>query len=124
MPEFRRSRRKMDGAGIKAAGAMAPLPGLDIKFAHRRAVAGKVDQIFIALNAPPPLNVFGRAVEAADQFAFRAAAQSAWRPWTRRVDALLVEARAAATDRRESIAFAVERGSACNGASLRLKRLG
>jgi hypothetical protein len=88
MPEFRRSRSEMDAARIKAAGATAPLPGLDMKVVHQRAVAGKADQIFIALNAPP------------------------------------VEARAAATDRRESIAFAAERGSACNGASLRLKRLG
>jgi hypothetical protein len=123
MPEFRRSRSEIDAAGIKAAGATAPLSGLDMKFVHQRAVAGKADQIFIALKVPP-FTVFGRALEAANQFAFRVAAQCAWRPWTRRVEAPPVEVRVAATDRRESIAFAAERGSACHGASLRLKRLG
>jgi hypothetical protein len=69
MPEFTRSRNEMDAA-IKAAGATAPLPGLDMKFVHQCAVAGKADQILIALTAPP------------------------------------VAARAGATDRQESIAFA------------------
>jgi hypothetical protein len=122
MPEVRRSRSEMNAAGIKAAGATAPLPGRDMKFVHQRAVADKADQIFIALTAPPPFNVLGRALEAASQSAFRVTAQSAWRPRTNRVEVL--EAGVAATDRRESIAFAAQRGSACNGTSLRPKRLG
>jgi hypothetical protein len=121
MPEFRRSRSEMNAARIKAAGATAPLPGLDMKFVHQREVADQADQIFIALRAPP-FNVLGRAPEAASQSAFRVTAQSAWRPLSKRV--VVLEACVAATDRRESIAFAAQRGSACNGASLRPKRLG
>jgi hypothetical protein len=124
MPQFRRSRSEMNAAGTKAAGATAPLPGLDMKFVRQRTVAGEADQIFIALKGSPPFNVCGRSLEAADQFAFRLSAQSARWPWTRRVEALPVKACVAATDRRESIAFAVERGSARNGAFVRLTRLG
>jgi hypothetical protein len=119
MPEFRRSRSEMNPAGINAAGATAPLAGLDMKFVHQREVADQPDQIFIALRAPP-FNVLGRALEAASRSAFRVTAQ--WRPLTKRV--VVLEACVTATDRRESIAFAAQCGSACNGASLGPKRLG
>jgi hypothetical protein len=39
MPQFRRSRSKNGAPGIAAAGAC--LPGLNVKFVHQRAVAGK-----------------------------------------------------------------------------------
>jgi hypothetical protein len=119
MPEFRRSRSELDAAGIEGAGAAACLPGLDLKFVQQRAVAG-ADQIFIARKGAPPFNAFGRALEAANPLAFSArAARSAWRPWTRWVEALPAEGSAAATDQQECIAFTTQRGSACSG-TLRL----
>jgi hypothetical protein len=79
----------------EAAGATAGLPGHDTTFVQQRAVASKADRIFIALKAAPPFN--GRAPQAANPFAFWAQAASVWRSRTRWV----VEAPAAATDRRE-----------------------
>jgi hypothetical protein len=109
MPEFRRSRSELDAAGIGACGATACLAGLELKFSQQRAVAGKADQIFIALKAAAP---FGRAPQAARPLAFSAhTARSVRRPRTRWVEALPAEACAAA--------LAAQRTSACSG-TLRL----
>jgi hypothetical protein len=69
MPEFRRSRNEMDAAGIEAAGAR--LPRLDMKFVQQRAVEGEANQIFPRLSVAAPFKAFGRALEAANQFALR-----------------------------------------------------
>jgi hypothetical protein len=69
MPEFRRSRNEMDAAGIEAAAAR--LPGLDMTFVQQRAVEGEADQIFLRLSVAAPFDAFGRAREAANQFASR-----------------------------------------------------
>ena len=62
--------------------ATAHLPGLDIEIMHRRAVEGHGEQISINLKAVPSFEAFGRALEAANPFAFWAqAAQLAWLPW-------------------------------------------
>jgi hypothetical protein len=113
MPEFRRSRSELDAAGIEAARATARPSGLDLKFSQRRAVAGKADQLFIALKGAPP---FGRALEAARPLAFWAqTARSARRSRTRWVEALPAEAGAGATDRQKCVALAAQRRSACSG---------
>jgi hypothetical protein len=103
MPQFRRSRSEMDAAGTRAAGARAP--GLDMKFVQQRAVAGKADQILIRLGAVPPFNAFGRALEAANRFAFRAQAAPVRLAAVDEVWGAAVEACAAAPDRRECIAL-------------------
>jgi hypothetical protein len=62
--------------------ATARLPGLDIEIVHWRAVEGDAEQISINLRAVPSFEAFGRALEAANPFAFWAqAAQLAWLPW-------------------------------------------
>jgi hypothetical protein len=62
--------------------ASAHLPGLDIEIMHRRAVEGNAEQISINLKAVPSFEAFGRALEAANPFAFWAqAAQRAWLTW-------------------------------------------
>jgi hypothetical protein len=62
--------------------ATAHLPGLDIEIMHWRAVGGHAEQISVNLRAVPSFEAFGRALEAANPFAFWAqAAQLAWLPW-------------------------------------------
>jgi hypothetical protein len=62
--------------------ASAQLPGLDIEIMHRRPVEGHGEQISINLRAVQSFEAFGRALEAANPFAFWAqATQLAWLPW-------------------------------------------
>jgi len=71
-----------DGAATGRTRASARLPGLDIEIMHRRAVDHHAEQISINLKAVPSFEAFGRALEAANPFAFWAqAAQLAWLPW-------------------------------------------
>src|SRR5262245_742076 len=73
---------EVDAAETGTTGAAARLPGLDIEIMHRRAVEGDAEQISINLRAAPSFEAFGRALEAANPFAFWAqAAQLAWLPW-------------------------------------------
>lgn len=73
---------KVDAAETGTTRATAHLPGLDIEIMHRRAVEGHAEQISINLRAVPSFEAFGRALEAANPFAFWAqAAQLAWLPW-------------------------------------------
>jgi hypothetical protein len=75
--------------GHDATRATARLPGLDIEIVRRRAVGGDAEQISINLTAAPSFEVFGRALEAANPFAYWAqAAQLAWQPWLSAVRAL------------------------------------
>jgi hypothetical protein len=61
--------------------ATAHLPGLDIEIMHWRAVGGHAEQISVNLRAVPSFEALGRALEAANPFAFWAqAAQLAWLP--------------------------------------------
>ncbi len=46
------------------------LPGVDIEIMHRRAVEDDAEQIYIDLRAAPSFEAFGRALEAANPFAF------------------------------------------------------
>jgi len=82
MPEFKRGRGQIDAAGMDATRATARLPGLDIEIVHRRAVEDGAEQICINLRAVPSFEAFGRALEAANPFAFWAqVAQLTWQPW-------------------------------------------
>jgi hypothetical protein len=73
---------EVDAAATATTRATARLPGLDIEIMHRRAVEGHAEQISINLRAVPSFEAFGRALEAANPFAFWAqAAQLAWLPW-------------------------------------------
>jgi hypothetical protein len=73
---------EVDAAATGTTRATARLPGLDIEIMHRRAVEGHAEQISINLRAVPSFEAFGRALEAANPFAFWAqAAQLAWLPW-------------------------------------------
>jgi hypothetical protein len=82
VPEFNRRHGEMGAAATDAIRATARLPGLDIEIVHRRAVEDDAEQISINLRARPSFEAFGRAVEAANPFAFWAqAAQLAWQPW-------------------------------------------
>jgi hypothetical protein len=44
-------------------------PRLDMKFVQQCAVEGEADRIFLGLSVAAPVNAFGRALDAADQFA-------------------------------------------------------
>ena len=84
MQEFKRTTRdgEVKDAETGTTRATARLPGLDIEIMHRRAVKGHAEQISINLRAVPSFEAFGRALEAANPFAFWAqAAQLAWLPW-------------------------------------------
>ena len=84
MQEFKRTTRdgEVKAAETGTTRATARLPGLDIEIMHRRAVKGHAEQISINLRAVPSFEAFGRALEAANPFAFWAqAAQLAWLPW-------------------------------------------
>ena len=73
---------EVDAAETGTTRATARLPGLDIEIMHRRALEGHAEQISINLTAVPSFEAFGRALEAANPFAFWAqAAQLAWLPW-------------------------------------------
>jgi hypothetical protein len=82
--EFKATTREgeVNAAETGTTRASARLPGLDIEIMHRRAVEGHAEQISINLKAVPSFEAFGRALEAANPFAFWAqAAQLAWLPW-------------------------------------------
>ena len=82
MPEFKRGHGQIDAAGMDATRATARPPGLDIEAMHRRAVEDGAEQICINLRAVPSFEAFGRALEAANPFGFRAqVAQLTWQPW-------------------------------------------
>jgi hypothetical protein len=79
--EFERHHGEM-ATGADTTRATAYLPGLDIEIVHRRAVENDAEQISIILRAAPSFHAFGRALEAANPFAFWAqAAELAWQPW-------------------------------------------
>jgi hypothetical protein len=81
VPEFRVWQDEKDPEN-NATRATARLPGLNVEIVHRRAVEGDAEQISINLTAAPSFEAFGRALEAANPFAFWAqAAQLAWQPW-------------------------------------------
>jgi hypothetical protein len=89
--EFKGTTREGKGETTEAGAtrAIARLPGLDIEIMHWHAHDN--EQISIGLKATPSFEAFGRALEAANPFAFWArAAQLAWLPWfeTARVLAL------------------------------------
>ncbi len=82
MADFNGHRGKVDAAETDDTRAVARLPGLDIEIVHRRAVEGDAEQISIILRAAPSFEALGRALEAANPFAFWAqTAQLAWLPW-------------------------------------------
>jgi hypothetical protein len=84
MQEFKGTTRdgEVNAAETGTTRATAHLPGLDIEIMHRRAVEGDGEQISINLKAVPSFEAFGRALEAANPFAFWVqAAQLAWLPW-------------------------------------------
>jgi hypothetical protein len=62
--------------------ARARLPGLDIDVVHSRSPDGESEQISITLKAMPSFQAFGRALEAANPFAFWVTTMRlAWLPW-------------------------------------------
>ena len=62
--------------------AVAHLPGLDIAIEHRRSPNADAELISIQLQAMPSFEAFGRALDAANPFAFWVkAAQLVWMPW-------------------------------------------
>ena len=74
------SNLESDAAGVTRA--TARLPGLDIEIVHRRVIEGDAEQISINLRAAPSFEAFGRALEAANPFAFWAqGVQLAWLSW-------------------------------------------
>jgi hypothetical protein len=74
--------KKATKATAEPTRATAHLPGLDIEIVHRRSRDGEAEQISINMQAVPSFEAFGRYVEAANPFAFRAqAAQLVWSPW-------------------------------------------
>jgi hypothetical protein len=82
MQEFKGTTPEVDADETSTTRATARLPGLDIEIMHRRALEGHAEQISINLTAVPSFEAFGRALEAANPFAFWAqAAQLAWLPW-------------------------------------------
>ena len=84
MPKFKGTTRDGQEGAIQTGTtrATARLPGLDIEIMHRRALDGDAEQISINLRAAPSFEVFGRALELANPFAFWAqAAQLTWLPW-------------------------------------------
>jgi hypothetical protein len=83
MQEFKATSPEVEiDAETSTTRATAHLPGLDIEIMYRRAAEGRAEQISINLKAVPSFDAFGRALEAANPFAFWAqAAQLAWLPW-------------------------------------------
>jgi|SRR5262249_55793592 len=62
--------------------ASARLPGLNIDIVHSQSRDGGSEQISITLQAVPSFEAFGRALEAANPFAFwTQAMRLAWLPW-------------------------------------------
>jgi hypothetical protein len=79
----------VDAAETGTTRATARLPAVDIEIMHRRAVEGHAEQISINLRAVPSFEAFGRALEAANPFAFWAKPRSSpgcrgSRPWLSR----------------------------------------
>jgi hypothetical protein len=70
MPEFNRGHGQIVAAGMDATRATARLPGFDIEIVHRPPIEDDADQIYINLRAAPSFEAFGRALEAANPFAF------------------------------------------------------
>ena len=62
--------------------ASAQLPGLNIDIVHSQSPDRGSEQISITLQAVPSFEAFGRALEAANPFAFwTQAMRLAWLPW-------------------------------------------
>ena|SRR5215510_7121028 len=75
---------------VDATTASARLPGLDIDIVHSRSPDGDSEQISITLKATPSFQAFGRALEAANPFAFWAATMKlAWLPWLEAAHSLM-----------------------------------
>jgi len=55
---------------VDSTTASARLPGLDIDIVHSRSPDGDCEQVSITLTAMPSFQAFGRALEAANPFAF------------------------------------------------------
>lgn len=69
-----------------ATRAVAHLPGLDIEIVHRRSA--DAERISVHMQAMPSFAALGRALEAANPFAFWAeAARLMWLPWLPWLDA-------------------------------------
>jgi hypothetical protein len=70
--------------------ASARLPGLDIDIVHNQSPEGDSEQVSITWKAVPSFEAFGRALEAANPFAFWAAAMRlAWLPWLEAAHSLM-----------------------------------
>ena len=78
VPEFKGRGGEVDAAEADTTRATARLPGLDIEIVHRRAVEGDAEEISINLRAAPSFEAFGRALEAANLFAFWRRVHIAW----------------------------------------------
>src|SRR5215467_8769849 len=66
---------------IDTTRASARLPGLNIDIVHSQSPSGDCEQISITLQAVPSFEAFGRALEAANAFAFwTQAMRLAWLP--------------------------------------------
>jgi hypothetical protein len=82
VPRFRDDSGETDSAVMDATRATARLPGVDIEIVHWPAGEGEAERISINLRAAPSFDAFGRALNAANPFAFWAhATQLAWAPW-------------------------------------------
>jgi hypothetical protein len=67
---------------VDATTVSAQLPGLDIDIVHSRSPDGDSELVSITLKAAPSFEAFGRALEAANPFAFWATTMRlAWWPW-------------------------------------------
>jgi len=67
---------------IDTTRASARLPGLNIDIVHSQSPGGESEHITITLQAVPSFEAFGRALEAANPFAFwTQAMRLAWLPW-------------------------------------------
>jgi hypothetical protein len=67
---------------IDTTRASAQLPGLNIDIVHSQSPSGESEHITITLQAVPSFEAFGRALEAANPFAFwTQAMRLAWLPW-------------------------------------------
>jgi len=91
VPQFKQTARdgEVEAAEAGTTRATARLPGLAIEIVHRRGAEDDAEQISINLTAMPSFEVFGRALEAANPFAFWVrGAQLAWLSWLEATRAL------------------------------------
>jgi hypothetical protein len=82
VPQYQEDSGETGGVATDATRATARLPGLDVEIVHWPAAEGEVERISINLRAAPSFDAFGRALHAANPFAFWVhATQLAWGPW-------------------------------------------